>query len=497
VKAASITWFRPEDRHRIWRNAMTQSLTEAARQLMNDPIGFFGQSITRMHSIPRDELEALQREAMRLRFADHYARIEILRNLADRLGIKEVREFDDLVPLLFPHTTFKSYPAALLDNKRFDLMNTWLGKLTSHDISNVDTGGCERIDEWIDRLDEQTPLEVITSSGTTGTISLIPKDKEGAHYSMKLWRLFLFQRFGKEPTHEELYPEVDVIWPNHAHGKLGHLRMASLLKTEFTGGDESRFHALYHDAIDTDLLFLASKLRAAASRGELDRVQLDPKLLARKDEFVAIQARRPQEMAAFFEKLSRELAGKRVFMTSAYSLMHEVAAAGLERGVKGVFAPNSAILTGGGTKGFVLPENYMDVIREFLGVDRIQEGYGMSEISALHWACDEGRYHVQPWVIPFLLDPNTSEPLPRSGVQTGRAAFYDFLNASHWGGIISGDEITIDWDTPCPCGQTSLPIAHDIMRYSEKQGVEDDRISCSATQQVHDEALDFMKGFEG
>jgi hypothetical protein len=464
---------------------------------MNDPMEYFDHSITKMHEIPRDELEALQRQAMALRFAEHRESIEMLRNLADRLEIKELRELDDVTPLFFAHTAFKSYPAALLDKKRFDLMTKWLDKLTSHDLAGVDTDGCDSIDEWIDRLDEQTPLEVITSSGTTGTLSLIPKDKAGAIYTMKLWRLFLFQRFGKEPTPEELSPEVEVIWPNYASGKLGHLRMAAMIKREFTGGDESRFHALYSDAISTDLMFLASKLRAAASRGELDRLEIDPQLLARKDEFEAMQNRRPAEMAAFFERLTRELAGKRVFMTSAYSLMYELAASGLERGLKGVFAPDSAILTGGGTKGMVLPDNFMEVIQEFLGVDRIQEGYGMSEISAFHWACDEGRYHVQPWVIPFLLDPDTSEPLPRQGVKTGRAAFYDFLNRSHWGGVISGDEITVDWDTPCPCGLASVPIAHDIIRYSEKQGVEDDRISCSATQEVNDEAVNFMRDFEG
>ena len=464
---------------------------------MNDPMEYFDHSITKMHEIPRDELEALQRQAMALRFAEHRESIEMLRNLADRLEIKELRELDDVTPLFFAHTAFKSYPAALLDKKRFDLMTKWLDKLTSHDLAGVDTDGCDSIDEWIDRLDEQTPLEVITSSGTTGTLSLIPKDKAGAIYTMKLWRLFLFQRFGKEPTPEELSPEVEVIWPNYASGKLGHLRMAAMIKREFTGGDESRFHALYSDAISTDLMFLASKLRAAASRGELDRLEIDPQLLARKDEFEAMQNRRPAEMAAFFERLTRELAGKRVFMTSAYSLMYELAASGLERGLKGVFAPDSEILTGGGTKGMVLPDNFMEVIQEFLGVDRIQEGYGMSEISAFHWACDEGRYHVQPWVIPFLLDPDTSEPLPRQGVKTGRAAFYDFLNRSHWGGVISGDEITVDWDTPCPCGLASVPIAHDIIRYSEKQGVEDDRISCSATQEVNDEAVNFMRDFEG
>ena len=464
---------------------------------MNDPIGFFDRSITKMHQIPRDELELLQREAMARRFAEHRESISMLRKLADRLGIKELREFDDVVPLFFAHTAFKSYPASLLDKKRFDLMTKWLDTLTSHDLSRVDVAGCESIDEWIDRLDAQTPLEVITSSGTTGTISIIPKEKAGAIQGMELWKMFLFQRFGKEPTPEELDPQVDVIWPNYAKGKLGHLRIADMLKRSFTGGDESRFHALYTEEVSADLMFLASKLRRAASRGELDRVQVDPKLLARKSEFEAMEARRPQEMAAFFERCTRQLAGKRVFMTGAYHLMYELAVEGLKRGVKNVFAVDSAILTGGGLKGFVLPENYMDVIKEFLGVDRIQEGYGMSEISAFHWACDEGRYHVQPWVIPFLLDPDTSEPLPREGVRTGRAAFYDFLNRSHWGGVISGDEITIDWSAPCRCGLASVHIAHEIMRYSEKKGAPDDRISCSATEEVKTEALRFMQGTLG
>lgn len=467
-----------------------------ATTLMDDPMGFFDRSVTRMHAIPRAHLEALQRTAMGLRFAQHRESIEVVRKLADRLGITALHDCDDVVPLLFPHTVFKSYPASLLERKRYDLMTRWLAQVTSHDLTGVDTGGCDSIDDWIDRLDEQTPLEAITSSGTTGTISIIPKDKAGAAYTMKLWRLFLFQTFGREPTAAEIEPVVDVIWPNHASGKLGHLRMAVMLKREFTGGDESRFHALYAGAISTDLLFLASKLRAAASRGELDRVEIDPRLLARKDEFVALQARRPQEMAEFFTRLTRELAGKRVFMIGAYNLMYEVAAAGLERGMRRVFAPDSAILTGGGTKGFVLPEGYMEVIQEFLGVDRIQEGYGMSEASTLHWACDRGRYHVQPWVIPFVLDPETSAPLPRRGVQTGRAAFYDLFVRPHWGGVISGDEITIDWDTPCECGRTSVHIAHDIMRYSEKQGALDDRISCSATQEVHDHAVTFLEGLE-
>ena len=47
----------------------------------------------------------------------------------------------------------------------------------------------------------------------------------------------------------------------------------------------------------------------------------------------AMEARRPAEMAKFFEHCTTELRGKRVFMTGAYHLMYELAAEGLERGL--------------------------------------------------------------------------------------------------------------------------------------------------------------------
>jgi hypothetical protein len=462
-------------------------------QFMDDPINFFGRSYTQMHTIGRPELEELQRQAMGIRFREHHKSIEILRKLADRLEIKALAEFNDVVPLLFSHTAFKSYPAALIDKKRFDLMTKWLDKLTSYDLSHVDTNGCDSIDEWIEQLDQQTPLEVITSSGTTGTLSIIPKDKRGAEEGMQIWKICLFQTFGEDPTEQQLHPSVDVIWPNFASGKLGHLRIASMIRRGFTGGDETKFHPLYSGSVDTDLMFLASKMRAAASRGELDRLEIDPALAARKDEFIAMQARQPQELDAFFTRITEELRGKRVFMIGTYSLMYDIAKAGLERGIKEVFAKDSAILTGGGMKGIVLPADFMNVITEFLGVDRIQVGYGFSEASTFHWACEEGRYHVMPWVIPFVLDPDTSEPLPRTGRQTGRAAVYDILLRAHWGGVISGDEVTVDWDLVCPCGRASVAFEKDIMRYSEKKGVDDDRITCAATHEVQNEAVDFMK----
>lgn len=474
---------------------MTDSRAQSAQMLMSDPISFFDRSITKMHMIERSELEALQKIAVQKRFREHYESIEMLRTLADQIGVGVVRDLDDLVPLLLPHTIFKSYASSVLDRKRFDIMTKWLGRLTSYDISDADVSDCETIDAWIDALDRQTPLHVSMSSGTTGAVSLIPRSRKRAVYNMELWKLFLFQTFGREPTEGELNPVVDVIWPNYAAGKLGHLRWAEIIKTAYTGSDESRFHPLYEDAIDVDLMYLSSKLRAAASQGKLAELKIDPKLLGRKKDFEAMQARKPQELTRFFEKCTSELRGKRVFMVASYSIMYDVAVAGLQRGVRAVFAPNSAILTGGGAKNVALPANFMETIKEFLGVDRIQEGYGMSEIGAYHWACDEGHYHVQPWTIPFVLDPDTGEAMPRKGLQTGRAAFYDILNESYWGGVISGDEITLDWE-PCACGLKSSHIRHNIVRYSEKRGVEDDRVTCAVAEDMHNEVLSFLQELE-
>ncbi len=73
-------------------------------------------------------------------------------------------------------------------------------------------------------------------------------------------------------------------------------------------------------------------MRAAASRGELDRLEIDPALAARKDEFIAMQARQAQDVAEFFTRLTEQLRGKRVFMTSAFGQMYDIARAGLDRG---------------------------------------------------------------------------------------------------------------------------------------------------------------------
>ena len=130
---------------------------------------------------------------------------------------------------MFSHAAYKSYPAAPARPEALRPADGVAGQ--AHEARPVAGRpvGVHR-HRLVDRgLDEQTPLEVITSSGTTGTLSIIPKDRPGPRSTCATGGHVLPDlRHGAPP--EDLDPKVDVIWPNFASGKLGHLRMASCFR---------------------------------------------------------------------------------------------------------------------------------------------------------------------------------------------------------------------------------------------------------------------------
>jgi len=192
--------------------------------------------------------------------------------------------------------------------------------------------------------------------------------------------------------------------------------------------------------------------------------------------------------------LADNLAGERVFFMAAAELLYDIAKDALAQGKKCNFAKNSSIQSATGGKGRVMPDDWEDVIHEFLNFDQ-QYGYfySYSEQVGLHVRCEHGRLHLTPWSIPLILDPETSELLPREGRQRGRAAFFDVAMNGAWGGLITGDSVEIDW-SECPCGRTTAHLSDNITRFSVEQGGSD-KISCTATPEAHDDAMDFLTTF--
>lgn len=471
----------------------TATLKESAAAFIKDPLEFFGMSFTKMQSVPRPLLDELQTEALSMRFEQQKERIPTLAKLADRQGITHVGELNEVLPLLFEHTMYKSYPSLLLEKGQFGKLTTWLDRLTPHDLSTVDASGCHSIHSWLDLLCNETEVDPITSSGSTGTMSFTPRDKSDWRTQiLGGFRIQLLQTFGEPPSKADLDEPIYVPWSTHPDGHTGLFRTAHYMHEYMAMGCDDHFYPMYDTAGDTDVMYLAAQLRAAQARGD-NRVNVPQSLLDRRAEIEAMEREKPAKAAAWMDALVSKLSGKRVFLFGPAPLLYEIAAAGLAQGKACNFAPNSSIQVGTGGKAFALPDDWEEVVMRFLNADRNNYFYGFSEQTLISVKCSHGRVHMPPWSIPFILDPETSELLPREGVQTGRGAFFDLAINGIWGGLITGDKIEIDWNE-CPCGQTTAHISDNITRFSVEQGGSD-KISCTATPEAHNDALDFLTSF--
>lgn len=473
------------------------SLEHRTQLLLNDPAALVNHSLRAWSELPRADIDALQLAALQQRFADLRDRIPMLSKLADAQGIAGVERLDDVVPLLFEHTVYKSYPPSLLDKRNFASINQWLGKLVTPEIAErlaaADVSGCEGLDDWFERMDREVPeLRMSHTSGTSGTVSFLPQSVNEWRKACQLRKLHIWGMEGPDTPD----PDLHTVYPYYRRGYLSHVRANDFLIEALLPG-EANFHPAYPGTLSSDMLHLGAKIRAAQAKGTLDRLQISAAMKARKQAFDQQQAGMPQHLAAFFERMADELSGKRVYIGATWNLLHNMARAGLERGLRGVFAADSYLTTTGGAKGVVQPEGWRDDVLRFTGAARLNETYAMSETpSGSHARCEHGHYHFAHTVIPFLLDPDTGRPLPRRGRQTGRAAFFDLGADTRWGGFITGDEISVEWDAPCPCGRPSRYVAGAIQRYSDKHGG-DDKITCAATEDSHREAMDFLTRLEG
>ena len=146
------------------------------------------------------------------------------------------------------------------------------------------------------------------------------------------------------------------------------------------------------------------------------------------------------------------------------------------------FNPENSIYVGGGLKRAVLPPDYREFVYDTFNIspDRNYQNYSMQELHSGMPRCRKGgRYHLPPWLVPLVLDKQGDNLLPQAkGEYEGRAAFFDLSIDGRWGGVISGDKISIDF-SPCACGAKGASIRDDVVRYADLEG--DDKIGCAGT----------------
>ncbi|MBU9312540.1 hypothetical protein LGN04_25825 [Burkholderia multivorans] len=461
-------------------------------RLLDEPAALVGACYDEAFRLTPQQILDIQLSGARRRFADLRARIPVLDRLGSEQGIDDIQRLDDVAPLLFAHTVYKSYPMSYLERGQFDRLTRWLNGLTAEDISHVDASGIKLIDDWIDLLDAQTNLRVFHTSGTTGKLSFLPRtDREWRqNIALSANRIRDWRGPGSGP--DLLAEQRPLIAPAYRLGASAAARGGGYQVEMYAGGEENALF-MYPDArFSADVASLSGRLSAAEAQGELGALQISPALLARRDELVRVERERPEQLRRFFAEAIRRFGGKDVYIGAVWSILYDTATEGLARGARGVFGERSVLHTGGGKKGKNMPDNWRDQLVEFLGFDNFYEFYGCSEQMGFCMRCEEGHYHVPPTTIAFLLDPATGKPLPRKDGLTGRFASLDLLPSTYWAGLVTGDEITMcGLEKPCRCGRSGAYLLPAIRRYTEKEGG-DDKVICAGAPAAHDEALNFL-----
>lgn len=464
------------------------SVAADALQMADDPPKFFDYSSRNAHGLPRERVEEMQLAVLQQRFAELRNRLPVLKAAADEQGVDRIPSLEAGGSLLFPDTIYKSYPVSLLEKSRFDQLTKWLGRLTTTDLGKADVKQCDGIDSWLRALEDATGIQVVNSSGTSGTMTFLPRTR-------KDYRIVsdIFGMTSRDFNGIESVPDIrNEPWHSFYLGFRGgrsHAGRAASWVIDNFAGSRDYLYTLYDMDMSSDVMFTAARIRRAESRGELDRLELDPKLKARQAEFETIQKSTAQAMDRIFDKLI-SLQGKKVYLAGMTGALTELSRRGLERGYRDMFGPTCIVQCGGGSKGGKLVEDWEQLVLEFTGAQRIGQYYGMTEVTMITSKCSQGHYHVPPWIVPYVLDPETGAQVPREGVHTGRAAFFDLVPQTYWGGMVTGDEVTVDW-RPCACGRPSIHIHSDIRRFSEKTGA-DDKITCAAADDAHAAAIDFL-----
>jgi hypothetical protein len=461
-------------------------------RLLADPTSFHDAPYHLAFTLTRDEIDRLHLEGARRRFAELRPRLSVLDRLATDQGIDAIDTIDDLAPLLYPHTVYKSYPISYLERARFDKLTKWLAGLTITDISHVDASGIESIDDWIDLLEAETDLMVQHTSGTTGKLSFIPRTKAQWRETIVHSAIIMRDWWGPGKGPDILRDGMPIIIPGYRYGAAATQRGNSIQVEIYAKGEENALFLYPNARFSADVASLGGRLRAAEARGEAGMLDIPPILLERREKLLELEKSRGADLEHFFAEAQRRFGGKDVYLTAMWAILYDWADEGLKRGFRNIFGPNSVLLTGGGKKGKEMPDDWRDRVLDFLGFGNFYEMYATSELMGLCMMCEHGHYHVPPVIVPFLLDPATGKPLPRKDGTKGRMAMFDLMPNTYWAGLVTGDEITLSgWETPCACGRTGPHVIPPVRRYSESEGG-DDRIVCAGAPEAHDRALEFL-----
>lgn len=411
-----------------------------------------------------------QLEAINERFQDRVQKIKLLQNRAETGGVTEVRSMADVVPLLFAHTAYKSYPEGWLMEQKWDRLGRWLDTVSTGSVAPVDTSGVKGLDDWLKLLEGQGHF-VSCSSGTTGKCAMMNATQADLDFSgHSLLQGLVWQ--GLEPNNDRKMISLGQVAASPRNAATGRPMFEKIARTDVPPFVPNAPPITIGSIVE--MIVLRKKMaEGTATPSEIAYVESQT-----AEREAAMQSCVDQAIEALIENR-----GEKLHIMGMFAPLFRVAEGVRARGYSAKdFHPENSVFLSGGLKRAVLPPDYREFVFGTFNLSghRICQSYGMQEMNTNAVRCKCDRYHVAPWVMALPLDESGEhlvEP-PASGEFEARAAFFDLSLEGRWGGVISGDKIRITYDQ-CACGNRSPSIGEDIQRYADMAG--GDKIACAGT----------------
>lgn len=466
-----------------------QKSEEFKEKFSADPLNFLNFEKEIVFSLDPIDLDMIRLSLAQRKFSAAKESIAMVGRMAVQNNISEIDNFNDLLPLCYNQETYKGYPQSWLESGDFTRMTKWLSKLCAADLSRVDASSCELIEDWMRVLKEQSDVDLMMSAGAEGKASFLPRTRQEWDMLMEITYSGFSMCDGPNGESIALRPGIDrvpLVYPGARRGARS---------WRFMDFYEDKFGEGLVDAplgyVDSDLVSLAGRIREASRKGEAGSLQINPKLLERKADVARSNAELPKQFMGLMDRMMNKYRGERIIFYGSMKIIYNLAQKFREQGVKGAYSPDSFIICGGGFDGEKVPLNWKKEVTDALGLydGQLRVGYGMQEGLWAMEACEYDKYHVPTTIIPFVLDEDSDEPLPRTGCQTGRYAFFDLLPVTSWGGYITSDQVTMTFDQPCACGQKGVYIETTINKVLSRT---DDKIGCAGTSSAVEEATEFL-----
>jgi len=400
-----------------------------------------------------EKAQQLREEAVLLNHKRYFRSIPAYRALAEDAGMdEEVTDVEVIkTDLMFATDIFKSYDPAFIDEGDWQKMTEWLRTVYSGDLPG-DYSDVKNLEEWIGKL-EEAELNIMTSSGTSGQYSFVPRDMN-TRMGLMTNSALVFQPFFGEVL--ENISEYDAAILNFKGGSAG-VQAAS----------NSIANIVQHAYCLYDMVMPADAVRIL-QRGP--RNAEEEKFLKEFERVMTTEKDLRYEV--MLDNIRGSLKnGQKILMQGACYQLKELCTKAIQQG--GVPLPQGSILLfGGGWKTFegekMAKAELLELVDRAFGLtgESAVEGYSMIEMNTMMTCCREARFHIPPFMDPVVFDEDLT-PKPGAG-HTGIFGFLDPFALCYPGFLISGDEITL-WHGSCPCGRKGYAIDGEIQRVAGKE----------------------------